>query len=246
MAWNDTTFNIANGSGLSAGGGGAAICFRSPAGRQESWEFRRRRFSQDVPDVSIDASPDHDGSLLHAGRGRIRPQREVIARSRTNGFRISDPGYQDDGTIEYIVSGTSFSAPSFAGNCDDRAEAGHRTGQHNPERYALASSSTTYAFAFHDITVGNNDAPMDFGFAGLPDEWEHWSSGYSAGTGYDQATGLGSIRRQQAGTIRSRRESPRRDGHNGDLLPAAPEPEFPLTRPLRLRPTAGPRRQLAR
>ena len=209
MAWNDTTFNIANGSGLSAGGGGASNLFSKPSWQTGVMGIPADGY-RDVPDVSIDASPDHDGISFAPRSCWIRPQREVIAPSCTNGFRISDPGYQDDGGLS-IGGGTSFSAPSFAGILATiEQKLGTALGNINPELYTLASSSTTYALAFHDITVGNNDVPCTIGFAGLPDELEHWMIGYSAGTGYDQATGLGSIDGNKLATAFATWSRPRR------------------------------------
>jgi hypothetical protein len=54
--------------------------------------------------------------------------------------------------------------------------------------YALAASSPT---AFHDITSGNNNAPCTSGTANCPAGAT--SFGFSAGPGYDQVTGLGSL-----------------------------------------------------
>jgi hypothetical protein len=66
---------------------------------------------------------------------------------------------------------------------------GYTTGQGliNPTLYTLASNSTTYASAFHDITSGSNACDAT-GYCSSAGE-----SGFSAGTGYDQATGLGSV-----------------------------------------------------
>jgi len=63
-------------------------------------------------------------------------------------------------------------------------------GNVNPTLYTLASNSTTFASAFHDITTGNNMVPCTAGSTNCPSSGE---MGYSAGTGYDQASGLGSV-----------------------------------------------------
>jgi hypothetical protein len=63
-------------------------------------------------------------------------------------------------------------------------------GNVNPTLYSLAANSTTYASAFHDITTGDNIVPCTAGSTDCPSNGE---MGYSAGTGYDQATGLGSV-----------------------------------------------------
>jgi pseudomonalisin len=94
----------------------------------------------------------------------------------------SHDGYllQMNGSL-YIVGGTSAAAPSFAGLMGLVVQkTGARQGNANPNLYALASKqSTGGAAVFHDITTGNNSVPGQTGF--------------SAGAGYDQATGLGSV-----------------------------------------------------
>ena len=87
--------------------------------------------------------------------------------------------YQEGGL--YVVGGTSAASPSFAGLMalvvqDMRA----RQGNANLAFYPLASKQRAGGAAvFHDIIAGNNSVPGQAGF--------------SAATGFDQATGLGSI-----------------------------------------------------
>jgi hypothetical protein len=57
----------------------------------------------------------------------------------------------------------------------------------NPALYALAINTPA---AFHDITTGSNDVPCT---SGSPDCPGNGIMGYFADTGYDQATGLGSV-----------------------------------------------------
>jgi pseudomonalisin len=87
--------------------------------------------------------------------------------------------YQEGGL--YVVGGTSAASPSFAGVMAlVEQHAGARQGNANIAFYSLASKQRAGgASAFHDITSGNNSVPGQTGF--------------SATTGYDQATGLGSI-----------------------------------------------------
>ncbi len=80
----------------------------------------------------------------------------------------------------FPVYGTSASAPAFAGLAALLAQAsGGRVGSLNPGLYALGARQ--YAGGplpvFHDVTTGNNSVP------GV--------TGYSAGPGYDAASGLG-------------------------------------------------------
>ena len=82
----------------------------------------------------------------------------------------------------YRVGGTSAATPSFAGLMALVLQrTGQRQGNANPELYQLgiAQYSGTGPSVFHDITVGNNSVPGQTGF--------------SCGTGYDLATGLGSV-----------------------------------------------------
>jgi hypothetical protein len=64
---------------------------------------------------------------------------------------------------------------------------GSRQGNVNPTLYALAAANVD---AFHDITTGNNIVPCGAGTLDCPSGGEF---GFSAGTGYDQVTGLGTI-----------------------------------------------------
>jgi len=82
----------------------------------------------------------------------------------------------------YAVGGTSAATPSLASALALVLEkAGAAQGNLNPTFYALAASqySGGGAAVFHDVTSGNNSVP------GV--------TGFNAGTGYDPATGLGSI-----------------------------------------------------
>jgi subtilase family serine protease len=79
------------------------------------------------------------------------------------------------------VGGTSASSPAFAGLMALVVQnAGSRQGNPNATFYALAAKQTAGGTAiYHDTTTGNNTVP------GV--------TGYSATTGYDLATGLGSV-----------------------------------------------------
>ncbi len=93
-----------------------------------------------------------------------------------------------------VQSGTSAAASSFAAilailNQYEVAKGFQLQpgqGNINPNLYRLAQSVPT---VFHDITAGNNMVPCVSGTANCT----AGSLGYSAGTGYDQVTGLGSI-----------------------------------------------------
>jgi uncharacterized protein (TIGR03437 family) len=92
------------------------------------------------------------------------------------------------------VAGTSAVAPSLAGivallnqyQVTQGFQAAPGLGNINPQLYRLAE---TMPSAFHDITTGNNIVPCA---QGSPDCLTG-SFGYTAGPGYDMATGLGSV-----------------------------------------------------
>jgi subtilase family serine protease len=169
--WNDTS----TANGPDAGGGGKSILFGKP-----SWQTGTGVPSdgaRDVPDISLNASPDHDGYLFCASG--------LDATSCSNGFL--------DGTatnsIPTVAGGTSFGAPTFSGILAILNQKLSVTGlgNVNPEIYSLASSD--YASAFHDITTGNNEIPCEIGSVDCATS----PIGYSATTGYDLASGWGSI-----------------------------------------------------
>jgi hypothetical protein len=87
-----------------------------------------------------------------------------------------------------IAGGTSASAPLWAGIAalanQQAASQGQATiGFANPLLYTLANNSTTYANDFHDIADGSNN-----------DYWGNHPTLYTAATGYDLATGLGTLK----------------------------------------------------
>jgi pseudomonalisin len=82
----------------------------------------------------------------------------------------------------YVMSGTSASAPAFAGLMALIVQkTGQRQGNANPRFYQLGNAQYGAAgtSVFHDTASGNNSVP------GV--------TGYSSVTGYDLATGLGSV-----------------------------------------------------
>lgn len=83
----------------------------------------------------------------------------------------------------FTVGGTSASSPSFAGIMAlINQKTNSAWGNPAPILYSLANGSS-YNTIFHDTTVGNNKVPAASGN----------SIGYSAGTGYDLASGWGSV-----------------------------------------------------
>jgi subtilase family serine protease len=178
MAWNDTAASIATPKGgLSASGGGVSTVFAKPTWQTALTPADNHR---DVPDVSLTASPSHDGSLICSQ-----------AAVTLNGSSATScaSGFRDSGGNVAPVGGTSVGSPSFAGVVAilNQATQSGGLGNINPTLYRTASSTPS---AFHDITTGNNIVPCTTGSTGCP---ASHSIGFSAGTGYDLVTGLGSI-----------------------------------------------------
>ncbi len=151
---------------LASSGGGASIRFVKPIW-QRGLGVPADGF-RDVPDIALNSSPDHDPYLI------------CSAGWCTNGFRNSQ-------TFLDAVGGTSAAAPAFAGivaliNQKLRSSQGNM----NPILYALAASAPG---AFHDVTVGSNVVPCVIGKPNCTTG----TMGYTAGPGYDQVTGLGSV-----------------------------------------------------
>jgi hypothetical protein len=162
---------------LAAGAGGASIYFSKP-----SWQSgvtgTSNDTARDVPDVSLSAAA-HDPYLLCLDGSCV-------------------PNSQ--GEIYFAaVSGTSAAAPSFAGAMALVDGPNIRQGAANYILYRLASvqqgaatacnaSNTSTlpnsACTFNDVTSGNNS---------VPGETSYPNGLYSAATGYDLASGLGSV-----------------------------------------------------
>jgi len=165
----ETTWN--DGVGVSAGGGGVSTHFAKP-----SWQTGTgvpADGKRDVPDISLAASPNHDGYLFCSGG------------SCTNGFR-------DSGNNLTVAGGTSFGAPAFAGILAILNEATASGGQGSSLNSTLYSLHASHPSAFHDVTTGSNKVPCTSGSPNCPTSGT-LQIGFNAGTGYDLATGLGTI-----------------------------------------------------
>jgi hypothetical protein len=173
--WNESSLT----NGLWAGSGGASVVVSPKPNWQTPLSLGIPNDGvRDLPDVSLTAA-GHDpyllcleGSCVPNGQGQF---------------------------FVFFISGTSASAPSFAGVMAlvDQ-QMGGRQGLANYVLYRLAANqalTTTAASCngsntaglpasnciFNDVTVGNNVVPGETG------------TSYQAATGYDLATGLGSV-----------------------------------------------------
>jgi hypothetical protein len=181
VVWNDDSIPF----GLSATGGGASALVARPSWQTgvpgiESGTFRL------VPDISLYSSPGLPGYLYCTSdtSNWDTTAAPVQTASCNSGFRDLTTG---DLTV---AGGTSFATPIFAGMLAlINQKAGYVTGQGliNPTLYKLAANSATYASAFHDVTSGNSNCTASATVCGTT------TTGFAAGTGYDEVTGLGSV-----------------------------------------------------
>ena len=143
---------------------------------------------RDLPDVSLLAGNGFYGAAW------------LVCTDDTgtvNGATVTaDCATQADSNFYFFgFGGTSTSAPAFAGILAlVQQKAGSRLGQAAMNLYDLYNGSNA-ASVFHDITVGNNSVPCT---ASTPDcskntAGNDFLTGYNTGTGYDLATGLGSV-----------------------------------------------------
>jgi subtilase family serine protease len=164
--WNESNSS----TGLTAGGsggGGVSSFFAKPA-----WQVANgvpQDGARDLPDISLAAAAGHDGYLFCA------------QGSCTNGFRNAS------GNLN-VVGGTSAATPNFAGILallEQKLGTGP-LGNIGPKLYGLASIPNVY----HDVTAGSNAISCVQGTNNCP---TGAPIGYSAGAGYDLASGLGSV-----------------------------------------------------
>src|SRR5207248_11208012 len=163
ISWNDSLLQ----GELSSSGGGRSTLFPKP-----SWQVANgvpNDNARDVPDISFSASAYNDGYLACSLGSCVN-------------------GYRDTNNSLFSVGGTSIGAPTFAGVVAlINQMTNSRQGNVNPTIYRLAAAVPA---AFHDITQGGNQMRCR---ALTPDCPASGFLGYTAGPGYDLATGLGSI-----------------------------------------------------
>ncbi|MGH9759067.1 MAG: Ig-like domain repeat protein [Candidatus Acidiferrales bacterium] len=174
--WNESCLTGCgqNGSGaIWAGGGGASILAKKPIWQASVAGIPADK-ARDLPDVSLTAAV-HDAYLM------------CIENSCQNNEIV-------------LVGGTSAASPSFAGIMAlVRQKTGERQGQADYVLYRLAAQETLAncnassqsglpksTCMFNDVTLGNNAVPGELNYGKV-------SAQYQATTGYDLATGLGSV-----------------------------------------------------
>jgi subtilase family serine protease len=183
QVWNDDSATVGSEDGaeyaLSSGGGGTSTLTARPSWQSGVTGIPSGNYRL-VPDISLDSSPNNAGYLYCSGDSTATG----ITGSCSDGFRDSSDEYLT------VAGGTSFAAPIFAGMLALINQKENSTGQGliNSTLYTLAANSTTYASAFHDITSGSNECTAGSSYCSSAGVSE-----YPATTGYDEASGLGSV-----------------------------------------------------
>jgi subtilase family serine protease len=118
-----------------------------------------------IPDIAYQAS-SRTGVLVY------------LTEPDTTSSGVGCGGANPCSTGWYVVGGTSTSSPQWAGIAAMADQiAGRDLGFLNPALYSVADNPAKYAADFYDVTTGNNQTTS------IP--------GYSASTGWDAVTGLG-------------------------------------------------------
>lgn len=208
--WNDSTasngdlasnipFTINNNTDVIGDGGGSSNCVDSTTDASNNITcqggYPKPAFQTSLtPSDSVRDIPDI--SFL-AANGLYNATWVVCADNVANG--TSYPPYTNcqlsNGAFTSSTSfsgygGTSASAPTMAGILAlIEQKTGSRLGQADYVLYRLAAAK--YATIFHDVTDGNNSVVCTPGT--LNCGANGFLTGYDAGTGYDLASGLGSI-----------------------------------------------------
>lgn len=123
------------------------------------------------------------GPGIPAGTARGVPDVSLTAAHNDDPYVTIESGKVD------LIGGTSASAPAFAGMVALLNEylGTYGLGNINPSLYWMAQ---TTSHVFHDIITGGNIVPC---VAGSPNCGPNNNFGYTAGPGWDAASGLGSV-----------------------------------------------------
>ncbi len=182
--WNEDSSTY----GFASGGGGASVLFAAPTWQQGVAGIPATNAVRLNPDISFQASVASPGYLACSS------DPSAFATGQTSSCAVGI--YDSTGKYVTTAGGTSFGAPIFAGLMAILNQAkqpsvtpgnGAGQGSVNATLYGLAGNTTTYASVFHDITTGNNDCAL------IAADCSAGLAQYQATTGYDEASGLGSV-----------------------------------------------------
>ncbi len=160
--WDDPALTLVGGTSLTTAGAGG------PWQGESAWSGSGGGVSTSF---AIPAYQQPFSMAANGGSTRMRNIPDVALTADVQLFLVANNGQN------LVVGGTSAAAPLWAGftalaNQQAAAAGKPRVGFLNPQLYAIAAGSN-YSLDFHDVRSGNNN-------------------GFSAVSGYDLATGLGS------------------------------------------------------
>lgn len=220
--WNDTRTiaELKSFGSLSAGSGGASSCATSGGTStsptctggfpKPSWQTGPGVPSdgvRDVPDISLAGDANHDGYVLCTEETTGSGSSETFSGTSSCVYPVgaNEAAYFDANGSGYLYGGTSVVAPELSGMITLwNQEAGNSKGigNANPVFYVAAKNNPG---AFHDVLTGNNAVVCQQGSPDcVPDpnvSGNYVMSCCDAGSGYDMATGLGSIDATAMGAI---------------------------------------------
>jgi uncharacterized protein (TIGR03437 family) len=162
--------------------GGSAKSYIPETGWNDSVSLGEIAGSTGGASVFFSKPPWQTGANVPPDNQRDVPDVALSASPSVDGYWVSlKGGWQ-------IWGGTSAAAPVFAGIVTllNQNLGTSGLGNINPTLYKMAQ---TAPLAFHDVTTGNNKVPC---VTGSPN-CTNGTLGFSAGPGYDQVTGLGSV-----------------------------------------------------
>lgn len=220
LAWNDTTLSTQQGLGFDGTGGGASncvngntsetvggyafrICDAPPTGgfAKPTWQsgITPADSVRDVPDIAFSASNVNDVYIVCV------PESELIGNGVStstcaNGINNALTAFE----FPSAFGGTSASTPVAAGMTVLLNQAmGASVGNINQQMYTVMYKN--HPSVFHDIVAGTSSIDGDTSnnvvkctdgtpaFEPAALQCANGSFGFTAGTGYDQVTGLGSV-----------------------------------------------------
>jgi subtilase family serine protease len=158
-----------------------SVCQANPGVREVGWIDSGGGYSILFPRPAFQSTLPPGSTYVGSSVGAPGPNSQMrgvpdiaFQASARTGTLVYDSG--EGGW--FIVGGTSCSAPQWAGliAIADQIK-GSDLGYINPALYQIANNPAKYATDFYDVTVGNNQTTS------IP--------GYSASTGWDAVTGLG-------------------------------------------------------
>jgi len=170
LVWNESSYSMFGAANLAASSGGVSAIYATP-----SWQT-----GVGVPAVDPGTTNQHH---------RYLPDVSLNAGSVHVGYEICQEGQFSP------VGGTSAASPSMAGiMAIVNQYTGGRNGNPDPHLYALAARVPS---VYHDVTSGSNAVPCRVGSPDCnqtsPFSIVGQMAGYTAGPGFDLATGWGSV-----------------------------------------------------